>query len=182
MKHAGLSVISSAILSLLLTGCISMTPGKYMVSPEAKEVLQKYQGNKFAVTQVTGPAQFDSMCRAVGNVTFDEGMTLAQFVAKGFNDELKYAGVHGDNGVKLKGTITKAAFSSSAAVVNGWWDLGLALESSNGKSMAVENRYEFEAGFVGAAACNNTSRAVGPAVQQLVRKVVADPRFADLVR
>lgn len=170
------------LAAMALSGCISMTPATYLVSQESKAALQKYQGSRLAVDEIAGPPSFDPMCRAVGKVQPSDGTSLGQFVAKGFNDELRYAGLYGDNGVRLKGSLTKAVFSSSAGVTGGYWDIGLTLESSNRTSMAIEHKYEFEAGFVGASACNNTSRALGPAIQQLVQKTITDPRFAALVR
>ena len=170
------------LAGLALSGCISMTPATYLVSQDSKVVLEKFQGAKVVVDGIAAPPTFDPMCRAVGKVQPADGVSLGEFVAKGFNDELKYAGLHGDSGVRLRGALTKAVFSSSAGVTGGYWDLGLALESSNRASMAIEHKYEFEAGFVGASACNNTSRALGPAVQQLVHKVITDPRFGALLR
>ncbi|MFZ3324163.1 MAG: hypothetical protein WA190_17445 [Usitatibacter sp.] len=159
-----------------------MTPATYMVSQDTKSALAKYQGAKLMFADLSGPAAFDPMCRAVGKISVADGMTIGQFVAKGFNDELKFAGLYAADRVKLTGTVTKAAFSSSAAVVNGYWDLAITLQSINGQSMSVESHHDFEAGFIGASACNNTSRALGPAVQQLVQKTVNDPRFAALIR
>ncbi|MDQ3027711.1 MAG: hypothetical protein M3R58_14570 [Pseudomonadota bacterium] len=173
--------IVAAGCAFALSACMTMTPANYMVSQEAKGALAKYSGSKVAVAQIAGPASFEPMCRAVGNIAIPEG-SIGQFVAKGFNDELKYAGMYADGGVKLTGTVTRAAFSTSAAIVNGWWEIALSLQSSNGQSMAVETRYDFEAGFVGPGACNNASRALGPAVQQLVYKTITDPRFAALIR
>jgi len=167
---------------LALSGCMTMTPANYMVSQESRATLSKYAGRKLAVMQVTGPPRFDTMCRAVGDIQIVDGLTVAQFVAKGFNDEIKFAGLYSDNGTKLTSSLTKAAFSSSSNLVNGYWELGLTLQSSNGQSMSVDSRYDFEAGFVGPSACNNTSRALGPAVQKLVQKTVADPKFAGLLK
>ncbi|HEX4332267.1 MAG TPA: hypothetical protein VH040_09020 [Usitatibacter sp.] len=159
-----------------------MTPATYMVSPDTKSSLARFQGATLVVADIAGPATFEPMCRAVGKISVADDMTIGQFIARGFNDELKFAGLYAANGVKLTGTVTKAAFSSSALIVNGYWDLAITLQSSNGQSVAIENRYDFDAGFIGASACNNTSRALGPAVQQLVQKTVNDPRFAALVR
>jgi hypothetical protein len=170
------------LAALALGGCIGMTPATYMVSTDARSALQRYQGSKMAVGDIANPLTFDPMCRAVGRVAVADGMSLGQFVAKGFNDELKYAGLHADSGARLKGALTRVAFSSSAGVTGGWWDVALTLESSNGATMAIEHKYEFDAGFVGASACNNVSRAFGPAVQQLVYKTVTDPRFAGMIR
>jgi hypothetical protein len=170
------------LAALAVSGCISMTPATYMVSIESKAALQKYQGAKVAMGEIASPDTFDPMCRAVGKVQVADGMSLGQFVARGFNDELKYAGLRADGGVRLSGALKRVAFSSSAGVTGGWWDIALNLESSNGASMAIEHKHEFEAGFVGPSACNNTSREFGPAVQALVRKAITDPRFAGLVR
>jgi hypothetical protein len=122
------------------------------------------------------------MCRAVGDVKIENGLTVPQFIQKSFNDELKFAGIHAGNGVQLKGNLTRIEFSSSASLVKGYWDLALNLSSSNGKSMSVENRHDFDSGFDGATACNNTSQALAQAAQALIRKTVADPRFGTLVR
>jgi len=170
------------IVALALSGCISMTPATYMVSTDAKAALQKYQGSRVAVGEIANPPSFDAMCRAVGNVQFGDGLSPGQFVARGLADELKYAGLQAAGGVRLDGALTRVAFSTSAGITGGWWDIGLTLRSSNGASMAIDHKYEFEAGFVGPAACNNASRAFGPAVQQLVYKTITDPRFAGLVR
>jgi len=170
------------LAAFALSGCFSMPPANYMVSADARAALQKYQGSKVAVGDIANPPTFDPMCRAVGHVTVSDGMSLGQFVAKGFNDELKYAGLQAEGGVRLKGALTRVAFSSSAGVTGGWWDVALTLESTNGSTMAIEHKYEFDAGFVGASACGNVSRAFGPAVQQLVYKTITDPRFAGLVR
>lgn len=170
------------VAAFALGGCVSMTPATYMVSADSKAALQKYQGSKVLVTEIGNPPTFDPMCRAVGNVTIDGGLSPGQFVAKGFNDELRFAGLHAEGGARLKGRLNKVAFSSSSGITGGWWDMDLALESSNGASMSVQHKYEFDAGFVGASACNNASRAFGPAVQQLVQKTIADPRFGGLIR
>lgn len=171
-----------ALAAWAAAGCVSMTPATYMVSTDSRAALQKHSGIRVAVSGIANPPTFDPMCRAAGNVTIADGMSLGQFVAKGFNDELKYAGLHGEGGVRLKGALTRIAFSSSAGLTGGWWDMGLALESSNGSVMAIDHRYDFEAGFVGVSACNNVSREFGTAVQGLVHKTVTDPRFAGLLR
>jgi PBP1b-binding outer membrane lipoprotein LpoB len=181
MKNARTALLA-ATAAVLLSGCISMTPATYMVSPDIKQTLKQYDGSKLQVSQIEGPADFNAMCRAVGNVQIENGLSVPQFIQKSYNDELKFAGLHAENGVQLKGKLTRVEFSSSASLVNGYWDLALSLASSNGKSMNVETRHDFESGFNGATACNNTSQALAQAAQALVRKTVADPRFGTLIR
>jgi hypothetical protein len=175
-------MILGLALAVLLPGCMSMTPARYLVSPDTREVLRTYAGSKVRVVDMTGPGDFNAMCRGAGNVRIADGMTIPQFVEKGFNDELRFASLHADDGVRIRGAVTKVEFSSSAALVNGWWDLAISLQSSNGRSMSVASRHDFSAGFDAVTACNNTSQALGTAVQLLVRKTVSDPEFAALVR
>ncbi len=109
-------------------------------------------------------------------------MTIPQFVEKAFNDELKFAGIYSDRGMALTGTLTKISFSSTKGLTNGNWDLSLTLTSSNGKSAHVESSYDFKSGFDAITACNQTAQALGPAVQDLIKKAVADPQFGGLIR
>lgn len=172
----------AALAAAVLGGCASLTPATYTVSPEIRQSLKAYEGTRVRLAELGGPAQFDAMCRAVGNLRLENGLTVPQFVQKAFNDELKFAGLQADGGVQLKGRLTRAEFSSSASLVSGYWVLAMTLASSNGKSMDVEARHEFDSGFNGLTACNNTSQALAQASQALIRKTVADPRFATLVR
>jgi len=66
-------------------------------------------------------------------------------------------------------------------LTSGWWDLSLTLKSNNGQSLAVENKYEFKSGFDAITACNQTAQALGPAVQDLIKKAISDPRFKTLM-
>jgi hypothetical protein len=175
-------IIPACAAALLLSGCISMTPARYMVSPDVKEALAKYQGAHANVASIEEPAEFNALCRAVGNLMIQDGMTVAQFVRRAFNDELRYAGLHADNGRVLTGALTRAEFSSSAGLVNGWWELSVRLDSTNGKSLAVSVRHDFESGFNGFSACNQTGLELGNAVRLLIAKAVADPQFAALLK
>lgn len=173
--------MAAVAAALLLSGCITMTPATYMVTPDVKQALSRYAGARVEVATMTGPVDFDPMCRAVGNLKFENGLTVPEFVRKALNDEFKYAGIHSEGGVRLEGALTRVEFSSSASVVKGYWELALALVSSNGASMSTEVRYDFDSGFNGVTACNNTSQALAQATQALIRKIAADPRFATLV-
>ena len=109
-------------------------------------------------------------------------MTVPQFVQKAFNDELKFANLYAEDGVTLDGNLTTIAFSSTSGLTNGWWELDLSLKSSKGKSMDVASLYEFKSGFDAITACNQTAQALGPAVQDLIKKTVTDPQFSALLR
>lgn len=108
-------------------------------------------------------------------------MTIPQFVTNAFNDELKMAGIYSDDAVKISGDITRIEFSSITGLTNGYWDIGLQLKSSNGKTLAVSNRYTFKSGFDAITACNATADALAPAVQDLIKATVTHPDFAKLL-
>jgi hypothetical protein len=65
--------------------------------------------------------------------------------------------------------------------MNGGWDLGLTLKSSNGRSLAVAEHYVFTSSWFGETACNQTAQAMMPAVQNLIGKAVKSPQFRGLV-
>ena len=118
----------------------------------------------------------------MGPIQASDGMSIPQFVEKAFNDELKFANIYSDSGISLAGTLNKIQFSSTSGLTNGWWDIGLTLTSSNGKAISVENRYEFKSGFDAITACNQTAQALGPAVQDLIKRTVTDPAFGQLLQ
>ncbi|WP_152981043.1 hypothetical protein [Stenotrophomonas koreensis] len=108
-------------------------------------------------------------------------MTIPQFVQKAINDELKMAGLYSEQNNPLYGEITKIAFSSTAGLTNGWWNIALTLKGTSGQSASTEVTYNFKSGFDAITACNQTAQALGPAVQDLIKQLVADPKFAALI-
>jgi hypothetical protein len=171
-----------AVLAVFVTGCSTMTPARYSVSVDNNQALKKYAGSAARVLSIAAPANYDSNCRLMGPIQASDGMSIPQFVAKAFNDELKFANIYSDSGAALTGSLTKIQFSSTSGLTSGWWDLALTLTSSNGKSISAENRYEFKSGFDGITACNQTAQALGPAVQDLINKVVSDGTFGSLIQ
>lgn len=167
----------------LVAGCSTMTPARYSVSVDNNQALKEFKGSKASVVSMAEPADYSANCRLMGPIQASDGMTIPQFIRKAFNDELKFAEIYDEQeGTKLSGTLDTVAFSSTAGITGGWWQLGLTLSSENGESMAVENRYEFRSGFDAITACNQTAQALGAAVQDLIKKTVTAPRFRDLLR
>jgi hypothetical protein len=176
-----INVFLGALLFAALSGCSTMTPARYSMSVDNNQLLKTYQGHNMALVSMTAPAKYDAACRMMGPIQASDGQTIPEFVQKAFNDELKFAGAYGDGGTKLSGRMDKIAFSSTSGLTNGWWDLAMTLDSSNGKSLSVENTYHFKSGFDAITACNQTAQALGPAVQDLIKKAVSDPNFKTLV-
>lgn len=95
------------------------------------------------------------------------------------------AGLSGDkaSAVTLSGSVEELAFSTTqgAGFSGGSWDIGLHVNSSNGKSTYVSAHYPFPSTFNAFAACERAAAAYLPAVQSLIGKLVASPDFTALV-
>lgn len=164
-----------------LAGCSTMTPARYAVSVDNNQLLKQYAGKTVQLASMGAPASYQSNCRLMGPIHASDNMTIPQFVQKALNDEFKFAGLYSETGTKLDGMLDKIEFSSISGLTNGWWDLSLTLKSSNGKSLSTENRYEFKSGFDAITACNQTAQALGPAVQDLIKKAISNPAFQALL-
>ncbi len=178
-------IIALIGVALLSAGCVTITPGRYSILVDNHQALKKYAGSQVRVATMLTPVNYSASCRLItGKILGPDGMSIAQFIGKAFNDELKLANIYSDNGVALIGSLTEINFSSGQGglLSSGWWDLSLSLNSGNGKSIRVANRYEFESSLDRNVACDRTARALIPAVQDLIKKVVTDPQFGALLR
>lgn len=178
-------IIALIGIALLSAGCTTITPGRYSILVDNNQALKKYAGSKVRVAAMLTPVHYSASCRFItGKILGPDGMSIAQYVEKAFNDELKFANIYSDSGVSLTGNLTEINFSSGhkGLLASGWWDLSLSLSSGNGKSMRVANRYEFESSLDRHVACDRTARALTPAVQDLIKKIVTDPQFGALLR
>ncbi|MBV1788528.1 hypothetical protein KQ940_10725 [Marinobacterium sp. D7] len=170
---AGLSLISA---------CSTMQPPRYSISVDNIQELKKFDGAKAEVSSLNQEANFDANCRLMGPIEPADGLSIPQFISKAINDEFKMAGIHSTEGAKITGSITKIEFSSVTGLTNGYWDIGLNLNSSNGESLSIDNKYTFKSGFDAITACNATADALAPAVQDLIKTAVTHPEFGKLIR
>jgi hypothetical protein len=181
-KEEKLKKFLFAALSLLLvSACSTMQPPRYSVSVDNIQRLKNYEGAKIQVVSLNQSAKFDPNCRFMGPIEPADGLTCPQFISKAFNDELKMAGLYSTDGVRLTGDITRIEFSSTSGLTNGYWDIGLELQSSNGESLSVSNKFTFKSGFDAITACNATADALAPAVQDLINAAVTHPDFIKLL-
>lgn len=166
---------------LMLSACSTMQPPRYAVSVDNIQQLKTFKGAKTEMVSLTQPESISVNCRLMGPVEPADGLSYAQFISKAFNDEFKMADIHSTDGTKITGSITKVKFSSVTGLTSGYWDIGLELKSSNGESLASENKYSFKSGFDAITACNATADALSPAVQDLIKATINDPKFKLLV-
>ena len=174
--------ISLVIGLLVLSGCSTMQPPRYSVSVDNIQTMKTFGAARVAVVSLNEPAEFSSNCRLMGPIEPADGLSISQFVTKAFNDEFKMAGLYAMDGVKITGDITRIEFSSITGLTNGYWDIGLNLKSSNGRMLAVSNKYTFKSGFDAITACNATADALSPAVQDLIKMTVSHPDFKGLLQ
>lgn len=171
-----------AITILALSACSTMQPPRYAVSVDNIQKLKSYKGAKAKVVSLNQPANFSSNCRLMGPIEPTDGLTIAQFVSKAFNDEFKMAEIYSTEAIKIKGDITKIKFSSITGLTNGYWDIELYLQSSNGHNLLISNKYVFKSGFDAITACNATADALSPAVQDLIKATINHPEFIKLIK
>lgn len=118
------------------------------------------------------------MCRAVGPIKTPDGETYAEYVRKALISELIIADIYDADGpIELTGKITKLDFDSAG----GTWSVGLNLESSNGKSLAIQETYKYQTSFYGETACNQTAQAGLGAIQETIKAAVMHKDFRALI-
>jgi hypothetical protein len=171
------------VLALILSGCSTLTTTRYSMLADNNRVLKGYAGNKIQVTAMGASTNYEVGCRLVGDIKTPDKTSIPAFIGKAFNDEFEFAGLYSNNGRELSGQLTRIAFSSSSgALSDGWWEFGLLLQSSNGKAVDVVSRYDFASSIIGESACQLTAQAFTPAVQDLIKKTVTDPKFGELLQ
>jgi hypothetical protein len=170
-------------LTVVLAGCETPTTQRYAISADNNQALKALGVSNVGVSTFVGPSNFSANCRALGPMQVADGLSHTQYIQRAFEEELKLAGAYATSGsrVVLSGRIDRLEFSSTRSVTGGSWTIDLALNASNGKSLLVNEYYEFNSGFVANDACRNTAEAFSRAVQDLIGKAVRHPGFADLV-
>jgi hypothetical protein len=174
-----------AVLSTVaITGCSTYAVPRYSVAADNVVTLRAVPNSGISVgafSQAPIPNQNPNtiMCRGVGPIKTPDGETFADFVRTSLVSELKIAGVYAAGSpVQLTGRLDNIDFSS----VSGAWNLGLTVQSSNGRSLSIAEKYEYSSSYFGETACNQTAQALMPAVQDLLGKLVQAPSFPSLLR
>lgn len=174
-------LILAAFAVFVLSGCETPTTQRYAISADNNQAIKALNANA-AFGEFAAPAGFTATCRALGPLQVADGLSHTAYIKKAFEDEFKIAGALGSPPkVLLTGRVTRLEFSSTRGLTGGSWNIDLTLTSSNGKSMAVSEYYEFSSGFAAQEACRNTAEAFSRAVQNLVGKTVRAPTFASLL-
>jgi len=125
------------------------------------------------------------LCRFAAYIAPPDNVSFERYIQMALADELRATGMLDNSSqiVSLKGVIEDLDFSSAARgeFEKGEWRIKLKLISSNGKSLTVSDKYEFESHFFGGIACKRTADAFLPAVQKIIGKLIKDQSFAALL-
>jgi predicted small secreted protein len=170
--------------ALLLSGCQTFNAQMYGVSTDTNYAIKSLKLNEtISVGEFSLGKPLDTTCRAVGPISLPNNLTFQSYIKKAFEDELKVSGAYAYKAPKvvLSGRINKLDMSSSKGLLRGYWDIDLTLESSNGQSITDSEYHEFDSGFEGISACQNTANAFMPAIQNLIGKIMRSPKFKNLV-
>ena len=178
MKH--LLPIISLVSLVAISGCSTYATNRYSISADNVTNLKASISEKVSVGNFTAtdPGKSSIMCRGVGPIKTPDGESFEEFVRNALVSEMKIADVYGEgNAITLTGNLDSIDFNSTT----GTWNLGLTVNSSNGKSFSVVEEYDYTSSWYGETACNQTGQALMPAVQNLITKVIAHPEFATLL-
>ena len=175
--------LTLCVTSLLLAACETPTTQRYAISADNNQAIKAIGSTGIGVEPFAPPKDFSPNCRALGPMEVADNLTHTQYIQKAFEEELKIAGAYAATSprITIGGNVNKLEFSSSKGLTNGYWLIDISLHSSNGKTLQVNENYEFHSGFAAVEACRNTAEAYSRAVQDLVGKALKSPDFAGLL-
>lgn len=172
-----------AISVLVLSAC-SYVPQRYSISVGNNVALKTIGVGNINVSSFTKTADFNNNCRGTGGaIAAPDNMSFEGYIQKGLIEELKVAGMFDDIAPKitLTGDVEQLSFSSMRSITGGTWDIGLRVNSSNGKSIYVSEHYEFDAGLAALTACQKIADYYMQATQNVLGKLITSPDFKPLV-
>lgn len=180
-----LTITAAVIVLAGLAGCSTYAVPRYSVSTDTVLALRaigdvKVEVGEFVGAKEAGPNDKvgEIMCRGVGPIKTPDGESYAEYVRKALISELVMANLYAkDAPIELTGKLNELDFQST----KGYWTVSLEILSSNGKSLEVENTYEYQSSFYGETACNQTAQAGLGAIQDAIRAAVTDESFPSLL-
>lgn len=152
----------------------------YKVSPDVQDRLRPFAGRRLQLAKVAPPANFDPGCRMGRPISLPDYLPYEEYVRRAFNNELEGAQLYDEKpgALVLSGAITDLSFSTTG---ESKWDMGLRVESPNGRAVLARVSVPFTGAFAAPTACVNAENAVPNVVQKLIEAVVRSPDFAALV-
>ena len=171
-------------ITVLALGACTYTPPRYGISPDNNTALKKFGVGNINVGPFTKTVEFDNTCRTVaGVIEMPDNISYEAYIQQALAEELKQAGMFDDKTPKitLTGAIEKLSLTTLRTIYLSNWDIGVRLNSSNGKSVYITKHYEFNAGPNKLADCQIIADHFSVAVQQTLYKLIDAPEFESLI-
>jgi len=178
---------ASKVLALWVSlSCIALLPGcaysigAYGSSVETVEAIKRQNLPPIALGKFSAPEPGITwvFCRGVGPLETPRKVSFESYVETALRSDFKLAGIYDPNSrIVLGGNLEKIDINSNFS--DAVWTLMLTV-STDKAAYPVTTEFRFPTSFSGTQACRQTAVAFIPAVQQLFREVVADPRFKSL--
>lgn len=175
---------SVVAFTLLLGACSTTNSVPYKASTANVISIQNTVGDsniKVSVGTFKVAAGVDDAltCRLMGPISVAPGKSIPTYIEEAFQEELFLARVYDPQSrVAINGEIQRLSFSSVSPAS---WDIGLRVSSIKSPGYSVAVNYQFDTSFDAFSACKNVANAFGPAVQALLKQVVNDPQFPQLI-
>ncbi len=174
-------ILAGAIL--LLAGCSTTNSIPYKPSIDNVVAIQQSvesSGKTVALGDFNFANGVDAKltCRLMGpiKVTPED---MSEYIKKALQEELFMAKVYSPSSENIiTGEVTELSFSS---VSPAHWNIGLTV-ASNGISYSTSVEYPFSTSWDAYSACKNTANAFGGAVQALIKDVVINPKFSQMLK
>ena len=171
-------IIFCFLIAIILGACSTHSVNRYSSSTDNVVALRKLDSQvnvgKFTALE---PGLSQLGCRAVGPVSTPDGEYFEEFIRKAFLDELRLAEKYfPEADITITGNLEEIDFNS----MNGTWYIVMTIQSSNGVSFQVSEEYDYRTAYFAETACEQTAKALVPAVQDLIAKIINHDMFPDL--
>lgn len=174
-----------ALAAVLVAGCSTTNSIPYKASTSNVISLQntmKQNNTKVSLGtfSMANGVDEEMMCRMLGPVKVAPGKTLSTFIKEAFQEELFLAQAYDSHApTSIEGRIERLSFSSVSPAN---WEIAMRVSSNKSPGYTVAIKYNYDTSFDAWSACKNVADAFSPAVQELLRQVVANPQFSQLVK
>jgi hypothetical protein len=186
MRHPTLRTTAAVTaLALLLAGCETTNSIPYKASTANIITIQQSMGTtgrkvSLGTVAMAQGVEESPLCRLMGPVKVAPGKTPAEYIKDAFQEELFAAQVYAPGSpTVIDATITELSFSSVSPAN---WTIAMHVRSNTSAGYDVRVEYGFDTSWTAYSACKNVADAFGPAVQELLKKVVSDPGFPRLAQ
>ena len=180
MKKFSLGILT--LLAIIgLSGCSVKVP-QYNSSADNVVQLRTIDFKLNVGTFTATHSAKSTLCRLARTVVVPHGLSFEKYIENAFTEELKMADKYSsESNITITANLNNLKASSGLAST-GYWSFDMTIQSSNGKSFDITSKHIYDTSFIGAIACNEMMpNAFKPAVQKLIKEVVSNPKFNDLL-